>query len=1079
MKKFICLLLVFILAFGPVSAFAKYDLSFKGAVDNPLLKEIIKNASRNDENALMYPPEEHPYLFVNDEFIASLKENKNSADYKAAYDFQLTLANNDLPSQPEGGYLSKTINNQLKARAFMYVMDEVDKKHAKDTVAFTIEYLKNAKTRETYSIYIYKDFGTAFEMGGLVYDWCYDVMTDAQRSELAEIIKNLVCDPVQPARPDNAAAWSDINGYSVGQPLQNGSIAVTAIYDAYPDIYEKYMSKVQGSMAQASKIYGEAGALTDGSIAYAREIHTYMVQLMFDRMGYDTSEKYGYTLPLGYFLLYLRTPYGSQVPYGDGSLGTTFGKFQNSHEIQENIGILNVRYEDPYLKHYYERENSSKNDIFTLLCYKSDHKAETLDSLPLSYETFSPRSALVAKTSWQEGKDSPAVMAYMNMNNRRSGDHDHADHGSFQLFYKGPLSMPGGGYWGEDWGLSHWRNYYTRTISKNCVTVLDPNEIYTYGNAAAEVNDGGQLGAKSSSGGYVIEELKEHMSDEKEVTKTVGTYIGPNEKTPAFSYIKGDLTRAYSQNKMAGYQRSMVFMDTFNETYPGVFIVFDHVTSTQEKYKKTFLLQAVAEPHILGNTITIINSETNPEANGKLVNTTLIPEKVNILVEGGDNKFVAGGKEWPIIGEDTKTKDVNSYQSEPFNRAGWRAEISPASEKKEDIFLNAMFMADANTTAPDLEFKKVEEGDMVGVVALDRQVMFKKDGKAFEKEFTLNVADNNSGGKMLVLVTDVKEGKWKIKGNNFEEVAQCKEYDNAFVFEALPGKYTITPVKDDAVTKKQWPEAEKEKIGDFSVKVNDGYQYLRHPSKLVDGVPYIPVSVLEYSTPSTVVRNGDEVMVETSVGSKVTMKAGSKEYTVTVSGETTAATMDYAPFVADNGEIYFCYKGIENALGMACSYIESAASLKIALQSPETGAGLAGVDESRVINPVRIFASSDDGNVPENIIDRNLKTRWSSFQGDGEWCAFQLSEEAVEISAVQIAWYNGDKRNWKFDIETSDDGKAWTKVLEGKKSGGKTLEVETFNLPAGTKAKYIRYFGHGEEVTKSYFNSVTEFLVIK
>ena len=65
MKKFICLLLVFILAFGSVSAFAKYELEFKGAVDNPLLKEIIKNASRNDENALMYPPEEHPYIYVN------------------------------------------------------------------------------------------------------------------------------------------------------------------------------------------------------------------------------------------------------------------------------------------------------------------------------------------------------------------------------------------------------------------------------------------------------------------------------------------------------------------------------------------------------------------------------------------------------------------------------------------------------------------------------------------------------------------------------------------------------------------------------------------------------------------------------------------------------------------------------------------------------------------------------------------------------------------------------------------------------------------------------------------------------
>ena len=47
------------------------------------------------------------------------------------------------------------------------------------------------------------------------------------------------------------------------------------------------------------------------------------------------------------------------------------------------------------------------------------------------------------------------------------------------------------------------------------------------------------------------------------------------------------------------------------------------------------------------------------------------------------------------------------------------------------------------------------------------------------------------------------------------------------------------------------------------------------------------------------------------------------------------------------------------------------------------------------------------------------------------------------------------------------------------KSKGESVDVETFELPKGTKAKYIRYLGHGEEVTGSFYNSVTEFIVIK
>ena len=145
-----------------------------------------------------------------------------------------------------------------------------------------------------------------------------------------------------------------------------------------------------------------------------------------------------------------------------------------------------------------------------------------------------------------------------------------------------------------------------------------------------------------------------------------------------------------------------------------------------------------------------------------------------------------------------------------------------------------------------------------------------------------------------------------------------------------------------------------------------------------------------------------------------------------------------------------------------------------------------GGDSSKVLWPVAITASTSDGGyVPDNLIDRNLDgtSRWSSIVADGEWVCFDLGAE-MEISSLQIAFYNGAKRNWVFDIQISNDGQNFTTVegMEGLQSSGKSTDLETFTLPEGTKARYVRYVGHGvynSETTAwvGYYNSLTEFII--
>ena len=55
-----------------------------------------------------------------------------------------------------------------------------------------------------------------------------------------------------------------------------------------------------------------------------------------------------------------------------------------------------------------------------------------------------------------------------------------------------------------------------------------------------------------------------------------------------------------------------------------------------------------------------------------------------------------------------------------------------------------------------------------------------------------------------------------------------------------------------------------------------------------------------------------------------------------------------------------------------------------------------------------VTASSNDGNIPLNVMDNNLNTRWSNL-GIGSWIRLDLGVQKV-ICSVDIAWYKGNER---------------------------------------------------------------------
>ena len=118
-----------------------------------------------------------------------------------------------------------------------------------------------------------------------------------------------------------------------------------------------------------------------------------------------------------------------------------------------------------------------------------------------------------------------------------------------------------------------------------------------------------------------------------------------------------------------------------------------------------------------------------------------------------------------------------------------------------------------------------------------------------------------------------------------------------------------------------------------------------------------------------------------------------------------------------------------------------------------------------------VSASTNDGNAPANAVDNSLATRWSG-NGDGAWLKLDLGA-AHAVNRVKIAWYNGNLRASRFDLQVSNDNATWSTVFNAQSNGTSTAE-ETFDF-TGQNAQWIRYLGHGNtDPAKCCWNSVTE-----
>ncbi|WP_086929289.1 chondroitinase-B domain-containing protein [Agarilytica rhodophyticola] len=124
---------------------------------------------------------------------------------------------------------------------------------------------------------------------------------------------------------------------------------------------------------------------------------------------------------------------------------------------------------------------------------------------------------------------------------------------------------------------------------------------------------------------------------------------------------------------------------------------------------------------------------------------------------------------------------------------------------------------------------------------------------------------------------------------------------------------------------------------------------------------------------------------------------------------------------------------------------------------------------SATTHGISVSASSHDGNIPANTLDNDLSTRWSAF-GDGESITYDLMS-VKNVDSLDIAFYRGNVRRTRIDVEASSDNNNWQNIWSGDQPE-LSLDLQKIDVTNIT-ARYIRIVGHGNDAG-SLWNSLTE-----
>ena len=637
-------------------------------------------------------------------------------------------------------------------------------------------------------------FGFVMYTAACVYDWCYDLMTPTDKEQIVFAVQKKCCEGKN--KPDDRMemgfpphwAWKGqgpITGHACEfQLLRDYLSFAIAIYDEYPGwwdfigglFYQKYVPV-------RNEIY-KAGMSTQGVSLYLRIRFTadlYSAALIKAMSGSIPYDEEGMRQVMRTVYSY-ELPYGNSFESGDNRIG---GKaFQDYGRASL---ISSYLFEDQTIRANLESHGYSYS------VYSEKFKNYTVEASPGEYLIFSSNAVeptetlhegmplilynggwlgqIIARNTWSNSQ--AAVL--MKIGVRTVANHDHADAGQFQIYYKTMLAGDTGVY--DTYLETHRMRYHAATIAHNCLLIKKGSGTYNVGGQRLPDSTG------NFNGGGDTAWLTSDTYKTGTVTGYRYAYADGTETEPLYAYIAGDITPAYDSSVVSEVTRRMLTVfDTDNADVPLFFIVFDNVTGVLGSYKKTFLLHVPAEPTISGNTVTVVKS------GGKLVLQNVFGgDSINAVggvVFDGNGKFVSGSSSNYSVNGNQLTPTKNSYDGY------WgRVEISPTTGSATDQFLNVMYVCDANKTPSNVTATAISNNFVKGARIGNTAAVFVTNRDRRTSAFTFSAPGS---GNVTYYVSGVESGDWTVSVNG-NVVSTTDAAGGLLVFTAPAGNVTLTP----------------------------------------------------------------------------------------------------------------------------------------------------------------------------------------------------------------------------------------------------------------------------------------------
>ena len=697
-------------------------------------------------------PAGHPRVYLRPADLPHLREKVESPEFQGRWE-EIRKASADTPI----------------CAAFVYLITG-DRAAGRSAVEGALAALKASDDARV--------FEEPFHWAACVYDWCYDLLTSEEKAAfIAEFVR--IATPHEPGYPASIDSGSVV-GHGCEGWLLTGQLPVgVAIYDESPTMYEAAARLFIQEFVPVRNYHYAAHWSHQGDSYSSRIKHDVAASWLFRRMGDgDVLSREQQFVP--YQFIYNLRPDGQQMRSGD-----TYDDAGRSYSKRLIAMLTGTYYDDSYLLTMADSRLFGRLQGFAqaleIIFREPGSEKRPISGLPLTKHFPDPGGEMVARTGWTPGVDSPDAVVQMRIGNDFFGNHQHRDFGTFQIYYRGALAIDSGVYEGEgsDYGTDHWAAYYHQTLAHNGLLVFDPDEQGF--NRVRPVNDGGQL---VPNGG------RDHPRN-LEALKTLGYRMGevtahafgPDAHAPEYSYLAGDITKAYS-DKVRAVTREMVTLNLGDATYPAALVVYDRVVASKPEFRKTWLLHSIEEPLVNGRTIAI--SRTGDGYHGKLVAESLLPAKAEIAKVGGP------GKEFWV---ESVQRNYATTKKAPAEPGAWRVEISPPVGSAADQFLHVLMVMDAETPKGPAVSLLQGEG-LVGARLLDRGVFFSASGESLTRAaFELS---GESAAKLLVC--DLEPGTWSLQRNGaaYGSGVVVTPEARCLYFRSEPGRYVLT--RSDAST---------------------------------------------------------------------------------------------------------------------------------------------------------------------------------------------------------------------------------------------------------------------------------------